>query len=388
MPTNVMTDAKCRAAKPGQKLIKLFDGGGLFLAVLPSGAKTWRVAYRLNGVPKTKSFGPYPDVSLAEARRLRDELKATLRAGGDPMAGKRMKKGISLQEASDTYWGGRADLSPSYVQNAQNGIAQHLARLLSRNVADITRDDLLAELKIMDEKALYVYVRRVRMWVGQVLDWAVENGLAGANVAKSINPEKAFGRAKVASFAALELREVPEFMRRLEFEGSLQSVLACKLLALTWTRTVELRKMEWSEVDFDQALWLIPEARMKRQKEHLVPLSCQALAILRELQTRSVGSRFVFPGGRDLKRPMSENAILYLIGRIGYQGRLTGHGFRSIASTWANERGFNPDAIERQLAHVPENKIRAIYNRAAYLPERAQMLQDYADWLLPVRGQC
>ena len=388
MPTNVMTDAKCRAAKPGQKLIKLFDGGGLFLAVLPSGAKTWRVAYRLDGVPKTKSFGPYPDVSLAEARRLRDELKATLRAGGDPMAGKRVKKGISLQEASDTYWGGRADLSPSYVQNAQNGIAQHLARLLHRNVADITRDDLLAELKIMDEKSLYVYVRRVRMWVGQVLDWAVENGLAGANVAKSINPEKAFGRAKVESFAALELRDVPEFMRRLEFEGSLQSVLACKLLALTWTRTVELRKMEWAEVDFDQALWLIPETRMKRQKEHLVPLSRQALAILRELQTRSVGCRFVFPGGRDLKRPMSENAILYLIGRIGYQGRLTGHGFRSIASTWANERGFNPDAIERQLAHVPENKIRAIYNRAAYLPERAQMLQDYADWLLPVKGQC
>lgn len=388
MPTNVMTDAKCRAAKPGEKLVKLFDGGGLFLAVLPSGVKTWRVAYRLDGVPKTKSFGPYPEVSLAEARRLRDDLKATLRAGGDPMAGKRAKKGFSLQEASDTYWGGRADLSPSYVQNAQNGIAQHLARLLPRNVADISRDDLLTELKIMDEKALYVYVRRVRMWVGQVLDWAVENGLAGANVAKSINPEKAFGRARVASFAALDLREVPEFMRRLEFEGNLQSVLACKLLALTWTRTVELRKMEWSEVDFGQALWSIPESRMKRRKEHLVPLSRQALAILRELQTRSVGSRFVFPGGRDLKRSMSENAILYLIGRIGYQGRLTGHGFRSIASTWANERGFNPDAIERQLAHVPENKIRAIYNRAAYLPERAQMLQDYADWLLPVKGQC
>jgi len=139
--------------------------------------------------------------------------------------------------------------------------------------------------------------------------------------------------------------------------------------------------MEWSEIDEGEALWLIPEGKMKRSKDHLVPLSRQAMDLLRELKARCRGSRYVFPSDRVLTRPMSENAVLYLIHRIGYKGKLTGHGFRSIASTWANENGYKPDAIERQLAHVPENKVRSIYNRAEYLPERRAMLQAYADWL-------
>jgi len=393
MPTNCLRDSDCKAARPAEKLFKLFDGNGLHLAVLPTGGKVWRAAYRYAGKQQTKSFGPYPEVSLAEARQKRDELRAALRDGLDPMADRKAtrsenrlhgksRKWITLREASEEYWEGRKDLSSSYLANARRGIAMHLCTALGdRDIASITRVDLLAELKRMDAAGLHVYVRKVRMWADQVFEWAVENEKATINPAKLINPKKAFGQSKVESFSALTLRDVPAFRQRLAMEGELQSVLACKLLALTWTRTIELRMMEWSEIDEAEALWLIPEGKMKRAKDHLVPLSRQAVVLLKELKARSRRSRYVFPSDRTLERPMSENAVLYLIHRIGYKGKLTGHGFRSIASTWANERGYTPDAIERQLAHVPENKVRSIYNRAAYLPERRAMLQAYADWM-------
>jgi integrase len=158
------------------------------------------------------------------------------------------------------------------------------------------------------------------------------------------------------------------------------SAMACKLLALTWTRTQELRLMEWSEIDGD--LWRIPAGKMKRRRDHLVPLSRQALVLLDNLRVRQRGSVYVFPNDRRLDRPMSENAILYLIGRMGYGGRMTGHGWRTVASTWANEAGYNRDWIERQLAHSPDDKVRSTYNRAEYLTDRRVMLQAWGDWLM------
>lgn len=382
MPTNTLRDALCKAAKPGEKAYKMFDGGGLHLFVSPTGSKTWRIAYRVAGKPQTMSVGPYPEVSLADARAKRDDLKATLRNGGDPMAPRRAtRKGMTLREASEAYWAGRKDISPSYRANAERGIEMHLFKKLGdANIGSITRDALLDALTHVDAAGLHVYVRKIRMWVGQVFDWAVENGHATINPAALIKPEKAFGKAMVESFAALSLREMPDFLKRLNMEATLQSVLACKLLAYTWVRTNELRMMEWTEIDKGDALWIIPAGKMKRRKDHLVPLSRQAMDIIKMMHARNSGSIYVFPSDRRDDRPMSENAILYLIHRIGYKGRMTGHGFRSVASTWANENGFNPDAIERQLAHVPDNKVRSIYNRAAYLPERRAMLQDWADW--------
>ncbi|MDR3351920.1 MAG: site-specific integrase [Zoogloeaceae bacterium] len=220
------------------------------------------------------------------------------------------------------------------------------------------------------------------MHLGKTLGdhWAMENGYASANPAAAIRPEKAFGRAQVQNFAALPLSEIPAFLERLSLEKDLNSVLACRMLALTWVRTGELRMMEWPEIDGE--MWIIPAGKMKRRREHVVPLSRQALSILDEMRNRSeTGARFVFPAPHRADRPMSENAILYLIARMGYRGRMTGHGWRSVASTWANDRGYSPDAIERQLAHVPGNRIRAAYNRAEYLPARREMLQTWADWL-------
>lgn len=380
MPTNTLNEAKCRAAKPTDRPQKIFDGGGLFLFVAPSGTKIWRVAYRLDGKPQQKSLGPYPSVSLAEARRKRDELKTVLRDGCDPMAAKKIKRGLTLRQAAEMYWQGRKDVSDSYRSNAERGIEMHLAPTLGDTaIGAIDREALLAELHRMDAKGLHVYVRRVRMWVGQVFDWAVENGHAQVNPVKAIDPEKAFGKAHVESFAALSLPDVPGFIQRLAMERELQSVLACRLLAYTWVRTNELRMMTWAEIEGDT--WVIPAGKMKRRKEHLVPLSKQAVGIIEEMRARSSGSTYVFPCDRRKDRPMSENSVLYLIHRIGYKGRMTGHGFRSIGSTWANDQGYSPDAIERQLAHVPENKIRSIYNRSAYITERRGLLQDWADWL-------
>ena len=382
MPTtNKLTDAKCRAIKPGEKLTKHFDGGGLHLACTPHGAKVWRVAYRLAGKPKTISLGPYPAVSLAQARERRDEIQATLREGGDPMAPRRAQRGgLTFKEACEGYWRGRGDVTPSYLANATRALELHLYPMLGdRPIASIERADLLAALDRMDAAGLQEYVRKTRMWAAQVFEWAVERNECSINPAALIDPRKAFGRRTVQHFAALTLPEVPALMQRLALEADLNSVLAMRLLALTWVRTGELRMMLWSEVDGD--VWRIPAGKMKRRRDHMVPLSRQAVEILATLRKRSSGSAYVFPAEHRTDRPMSENTILALLARLGYKGRMTGHGWRSIASTWANERGFSADAIERQLAHTPDNKVRAAYNRAEFLDQRRAMLAAWADWL-------
>lgn len=384
MPTtNTLTDAKIRGAKPAEKAQKLFDGGGLFLFVSPKGAKVWRLAYRVNGKAQTATLGAYPLVSLADARTKRDDIKRGLLAGETPT--KRARKVLTVAEACEEYWGGRNDLSPSYLANAKRALEMHVQPIIGTvPVADLTRDQVMDALRPMNAAKLYEYVRKTRMWLSQVLDWAAENGHCAANVAAGIKADKAFGKAPVEHFAAVRPDEMGVLLQRLELEGDLQSVLACKLLALTWTRTVELRMMEWTELQGD--LWIIPAGKMKRRLDHVVPLSAQAQAIIETLRQRSRGSPYVCPGDRDIKRPMSENAVLYLLHRMGYKGRMTGHGFRSVASTWANDNGHNPDAIERQLAHVPQDQVRAAYNRSAYLPQRRAMLQAWADWMDAVKA--
>lgn len=384
MPTNNLTDNDCKRAKPlgdPPKPAKLFDGGGLHLYVSPLGARAWRLAFRVAGKPQTVSFGAYPLVTLAEARRKRDDFKAQLANGVDPRVVTAKTK-MTLQAASEAYWAGRHDVSTSYRALALRGIEMHLGpKLGSKDVGAIGRDDLMVALLVMDAKGLFDYVRKVRIWVGMVFDWAVERGLAKLNPAALIDPKKAFGKRESKGHAALALSEIPEFLARLSFEKPIQSVLACRLLALTWVRTTELREMTWGEIDFEKRLWVIPVGRMKRKREHVVRLSDAATNILHLLKSRSQGSSFVFPNDRRIDRPMSENAILYMLGRIGYGGRMTGHGWRSVGSTWANQAGYNPDAIERQLSHAPDDKVRAAYNRAEYMDIRIQMMTDWAEWL-------
>jgi len=391
MPTtNTLTDAQVRSIKPAPKAAKYFDGGGLHLFVTPSGAKIWRLAYRVAGKPKTMSIGPYPTVGLAKAREEREKAKVLLLAGQDPMDQRRETRkpaadAMTLEKACTEYWAGRKDTTERYREHVRRAFEMHVyPRIGKRPIGAITRDELLEALKPLDAEGKHQYVRKVRMWIAQVWDWAIEHRHAQTNPARAIQPKKAFGAAKVQHFAALELNEVPALIERMSYEAELQSVLAAKLLALTWVRTNELRMWLWSEIDGD--LWRIPAGKMKRERDHLVPLSRQAMKLLDVLRARSRGSVYVFPNDLRQDRPMSENAVLYLLGRMGYKGRMTGHGFRSVGSTWANERGYHADAIERQLAHVPKDATRAAYNRAEFFDIRRKMLQDWADWLLPEKA--
>jgi integrase len=379
--TNVLTDAKCKGIKPTEKPSKTFDGGGLFLFTAPTGSKVWRLTYRLDGKAQTLVIGPYPAVSLAEARQKREAVKATLRAGQDPKAAQKARKvGMTLDDAHNAYWSGRKDLSTSYLENERRAYEMHVQPVLgARLMRDIGRVDVLDCLNVLDAKGRHDYVRKVRMWLAQLWDWAIEQGEATDNPPRSIKPERAFGKKTVEHFAAIELREVPAFMQRLEAEGDLQSVLALKLLALTWVRTNELRFMRWDEIQGDT--WLIPAGKMKRRRDHMVPLSKAAQDLLKVLKPRAGRSEYVFPADHRPDRPISENAVLALLYRMGYKGRLTGHGFRTIASTWAHENGYLSDAVEMQLSHAPENKVKSAYNRAQHLPLRRQMLEDFSAWM-------
>ena len=379
MPINTLTDSQCRLAKPDLKPRKMFDGHGLYLYVYPNGSKSWRMAYRVDGKAQTAAFGMYPVLSLAGARAKRDELRKML-LHGDVVKKAPVAVVVTLKAATEAYWGGRQDVSTSYKTNAMRGIEMHLWPALGdKPIGSVTKELLMTELNRMNSAGLFVYVRKVRVWIGQVFDWAEAQGHATTNPTKSIDPRKAFGRRKVKSFAAVELTEVRALMERLGFENEIQSVLACRMLALTWVRTNELRMMLWTEIDKD--LWRIPAGKMKREKDHLVPLAPQAVAILETMKARSRGSIYVFPNDRRADRPMSENAVLYLLHRMGYKGEMTGHGWRSVASTWANERGYDDDHIERQLSHVPADQVRATYNRARYLKQRRAIMVEWANWL-------
>lgn len=386
MAINTLTDADCRKATPNDgKLRKLFDGHGLMLAVLPSGNKVWRMAYRNSaGKQQTAVIGPYPLISLKDARERRDNLRLKLIDGQDLKITAKGRPSLTLDAATASYWDGRADLSEGYMKNARRAHEMYLSPTLGKTlVRDITKDMLMDALRPMDAAGLTVYVRRVRMWASQVLEWSVQHGYCESNPASSINSKVAFSRKKRVGFAHLPLAEIHPFLERLAMEDDIQSVLACKFLALTWTRTDELRRMTWGEIDGD--IWRIPGKRMKMGREHLVPLSKQALELLAEMNARSRGSKYVFPNDRTGSRPMSENAILYLIHRMGFKGKMTGHGWRKVGSTWANENEYNADHVEMQLAHTEQDEVRGTYNSAEYLKQRRVMLQDFADWLFAVQ---
>lgn len=411
MPTNTLTDNACRKAAPREKAYKLFDGGGLFLFVSPTGAKVWRQAYRLNGKPRTHVHGPYPLVTLAAAREARDRLKLQLLAGEDPAAAKAPPaadaQSIPLGDACVTYWDAKGDISEGYRENAKRGLELHLADLWKRDMRTIEREEFLRCLNAMDAAGKHVYVRKVRMWASQVWHWAVEQKHAETNIPDTINPKRAFGKAKVESFPALHERDMPALWRRLAVEGDLLSVLAARMLAHTWVRTKEMRFMEWGEIDaFARVLnaerdgqrlpppdierewdWEIPAGKMKRGKPHLVPLPRQARALLLKLWARRrPGCAYVFPAEHRIDRPISDSTVLMLLYRIGYKGAMTGHGFRSVGSTWANERGYNKDWVERQLAHTPDDKVRAAYNKAEFIVGRRKLLQDFSGWLDTLEG--
>lgn len=384
-----LSDTAVKNAIPKGKRYKLADSDGLFLLVMPNGSKYWRLKYFFAGKEKTLALGVYPEVSLADARERRTEAKRQIAVGIDPGVAKRHAKQEELLKATNTFgviareWHDKRkhEWAPKTSGMALVRLEQHiLPKLGQRPIAEINAPEVLAVLRVVEESGALEMARRVSHIISQIFMYAIATGRAERN---PVNDLRGALKAPVVRHRAyLREAELPTFLERLSsYVGTLQVRLALQLLLLTFVRTTELRAAEWKEVSWDKAEWRIPAERMKMKVEHIVPLSRQAIAVLREMQQLSGSRQHIFPNEHKPITFMSENAMLYALYRMGYRHQATGHGFRSTASTILNEHGFRPDVIERQLAHSERNSVRAAYNHAQYLPERREMMQWWADFL-------
>ncbi|MFZ5656072.1 MAG: tyrosine-type recombinase/integrase [Pseudomonadota bacterium] len=383
---------KAGEGKPG----KLFDGGGLFLLTKPSGARYWQMKYRHAGRERLLSFGVYPEVSLAEARRRRDEARAAIRDGADPAAVKRERKVAAVIAAANSFEAvateflesQRRKLAPSTFAKSEWLLRDNVFPWLgSRPIAEIEAPELLAVLRRIEQRGAHETAHRAKDKCGQVFRYAIATGRASrdpsADLRGALAPVVRTSRAAVTDPSA-----VGDLLRAIEgYEGQFTTRCALRLAPLLFVRPGELRAAEWAEFDLEAAEWRIPARRMKMREAHTVPLAPQAVAILRELQPLTGRGRYLFPSLRSPLSPMSENTINAALRRLGYdKDTMTGHGFRAMASTRLNEMGWAPDVIERKLAHAERNKVRAAYNRASYLAERKKMMTAWADYLDQLRA--
>lgn len=384
-----LSDTAVRNAKPKSKPYKMADGEGLFLLVLPSGAKYWRLKYFFGGKEKLLALGVYPEITLAEARERRSQARKSLAHGNDPGEAKKEAKRQATLKAANSFeavaleWLEKRNhhLSESTRDVKKRRLEAYvLPKIGARAIGDITAADVLAMVRTVESRGKLELARRVMQITGQVFMYAIATGRAERNPVPDLRG--AIQTPNVGHHAYLKESELPDFLGKLEdYDGHPQTKLALRLLMLTFVRTTELRAAEWGEISWDKAEWRIPATRMKMKQTHIVPLSHQAIATLRALQKLSGSRQYVFPNSHNPSAFMSENTMLYALYRMGYHSRTTGHGFRSTASTILNEHGFRADVIERQLAHTERNMVRAAYNHAQYLSERRQMMQWWADYL-------
>ena len=385
-----LTETRVRNAKGSEKPFKLSDDRGLYLLVNAAG-KYWRVDYRFAGKRKTLALGVYPDVTLKEARERRDNARKQLTNGVDPNVHRKAHRAAAVERAANSFeviareW--HAKYSPTWT-------ADHAARILrrleadvfpwigGRPIAEINAPELLTVLRRIEGRGALETAHRAHQNSGQVFRYAVATGRAqrdpSGDLRGALPPVKTRHHASIT-----DPKAVGELLRAIKgYGGSFIAKCALRLAPLLFVRPGELRQAEWAELDLDVAEWRIPAERMKMRTPHIVPLSSQAVEILRELHALTGAGKYVFPGARTNGRPMSENTVNAALRRLNYgSDEMTGHGFRSMASTLLNEAGWNRDAIERQLAHSERDQIRAAYNYAEHLPERRKMMQAWADYL-------
>lgn len=379
-----------RRAKPEVKAYTLGDGQGLSLLIEPNGSKSWRFRYRFAGKPKMISLGVYPTITLADARSRRDDARKLVAEGKNPSEVRKEQK-IALQTESESAFEKiaiewhqmkSAKWSEGYASDImeafQNDIFPYVG---TRPVGEIKPLELLNVLRKIEKRGALEKMRKVRQRCSEVFRYAIATGRAEFNPAADLS--SALDVHQSNHFPFLKADEIPDFLRALNsYTGSRLVLIATKLLMITGVRTIELRAALWQEFDLDNAIWEIPAERMKMRRSHLVPLSVQALNLLHELKSMTGHYCYAFPGRNDPNKPMSEASINQVIKRIGYGGRLTGHGFRHTMSTILHEQGFNSAWIEMQLAHVDKNSIRGIYNHAQYLEQRREMMRNYSSLLL------
>ncbi|EPC5047961.1 integrase [Enterobacter hormaechei] len=384
MPLN---DMQIRRAKPEAKAYTLGDGQGLSLLIEPNGSKSWRFRYRYAGKPKMISLGVYPIITLADARLRRDDARKLVAEGKNPSEVRREQK-IALQTESEsafekiaTEWHQMksAKWSAGYASDIMEAFQNDIFPFVGmRPVGEIKPLELLNVLRKIEKRGALEKMRKVRQRCSEVFRYAIATGRAEFNPAADLSSALEVHQSN--HFPFLKADEIPDFLRALDsYTGSRLVQIATKLLMITGVRTIELRAALWSEFDLDNAIWEIPAERMKMRRAHLVPLSIQALDLLNELKTITGNYRYVFPGRNDPNKPMSEASINQVIKRIGFAGKVTGHGFRHTLSTILHEQGFESAWIEMQLAHVDKNNIRGTYNHAQYLDGRRVMMQWYSE---------
>jgi len=383
--TDFLTDARIRSAKPKTRPYKLRDGGGLFLLITPANARLWRLRYKVRGQESMLGLGTYPATSLKAARARRSELRAALEAGKNPSAERRALRANEANtfETIAREWLAKQPFAPKTLQKAVWTFEDLLFPYIgSRPVTAMTPPELLEVFRRLEKRGRHETAHRAKQRVGQVIRYAIASGRAVRDPTSDLRGALAPVQVKNRP-AITEPREVAQLLRAIHgYRGHYCVEAAFKVAPLLFVRPGELRAAEWSEFDLESAEWRIAAHRTKLRRPHLVPLSRQAVEILRDVEPLTGRGRYVFPSPRTSQRPLSDNALTAALRRIGYTGdQMTWHGFRAMASTLLNERGFPPDVIELQLAHQERNEVRAAYNRAQRLDERRKMMQAWADYL-------
>lgn len=388
----MLTDAQVRKIKPAEKKTKYSDEKGMYLEVMPSGGMHWRMKFRFNGKENIFSIGTYPDTTLAQARRIRDEARLNLKDGINPNEAKKQKK---LQVDESTLF---RVLAMEWMQDRKAVIkgATYLRDLsvfekdLFPALGDMPIDqikgkDILACAKKIEGRGALEMAKRSIPLTGRIFRFAIRKGIIENDPTPHLG--EALKPRKVKNMARLDISEFPAFVERMDrYHGNLIIRSALQLMTLTFVRTAELRMMEWNEIDYENCLWRIPAHKMKMAMPHIVPLSKQALEILEKIQPITGIKPYVFYNYSTAK-PISSNALLCAIRTMGYNGKMTGHGFRGLASTTLHEKGYKHDAIEIQLAHRVGNAVSQAYNHAQYLDYRIKMMQEWADFIDGLRAK-
>ncbi len=382
-----LNDRQIRNAKPQEKPYKLADGGGLYLYVTPKGTKSFRLKFRFDGKEQVLTIGKYPHVSLSEARAMAETAKTQIAQGINPAAQKQAEKQQAQEAALNTFaavakeWHRVHQCSPNHAARIwrymETDVLPHIGSL---QLDEIRVSDIQALLERVMARNVGNTAEKIRQWIGVVYDYAAQRELTERNPAKRL---KGFvEKRETVHRRALPLSELETFYRRLK-EARIDPAnrIALLLLILTFPRSNELRGAQWGEIDFQAAVWTIPKERMKMKREHKIPLSAWSLELLHELHAITGQGTQLFPSRTKIGGYISENTLNKIIERIGFKELTTLHGFRSLASSTLNEKGFNPDAIELQLAHQASDKIRAAYNRADYWQERVEMMAWYGGLL-------
>ena len=396
-----LTEMQVRKAKPHEKAYRLFDGGGLYLEVTPKGSRIWRMKFRqANGSENVLTFGPYPEITLQNAREKRLEARRLILQGVDPAKLRDATKRRAAEEAANTFekiareW--YANKVPTWSERTSKNMIQRLEadifpQIGKLPIAELKHREVITALRKIEQRGAAEIAHRMKAVCAQIFSYAIQCGLTDRNLV--VDMKDVLKTRRASHFAAIDTDELPAFLGVLERNEARMfqpTRIALRLMLLVFVRTSELIETPWSEINLEKGEWIIPWQRMKRGKltvnpdmtDHHVCLSRQAWQLLRELHAITGGGIYLFPNQRDHHKPISNNTLLVALERMGYKGRMTGHGFRALAMSTIKERlGYRHEVVDRQLAHAPKDKVSSAYDRAQFLAERRRMMQDWADYI-------